>query len=287
MPERMAASMVALGLLVAGTRVLAQELPRPDSSAETPKTLHFTKPANTINTPPQKLQPPLIQKPILPKPFVPPPPPPPATTQRPVSESKVTAQPARQLPAPMPPIQRTFFQQPRERGPVTSPEQAEETLIQLVPPGPQRIFQLDSEAALQERMRQEARQRVPAERIVFPEEPVVGRGPYVPREFPPQTMLVEPQYVCYDRLFFEQKNSERYGWDLGFIQPFVSSGVFYWDLITFPYHFWSNPCQHCECSAGYCLPGDPVPFLIYPPQVSLLGAVMEAGTAVALFAIFP
>jgi hypothetical protein len=35
------------------------------------------------------------------------------------------------------------------------------------------------------------------------------------------------------------------------------------------------------------LPGDPVPLLIYPPELSLTGTVMEAGTIVALFAIFP
>jgi hypothetical protein len=290
MPARMAASLVGLGLLLAANQVTAQELLRPEPISETTKTLHFTKPANTITTPAQKPKTPLDQKRISPAPYVPPPPPPLVRPEKPTPEIKATANPSRQLAEPRLPIQQTFFQQKESmRGPFISPssEEAQETLVQLVPPGPQRIFQLDSEAALQERIRQEARQRVPPERITFPEEPVVGRGPYVPRMFPAQTMLVEPNYVCYDRLFFEEKNSERYGWDLGFIQPFVSAGVFYWDLATLPYHFWSNPCQHCECSAGYCLPGDPVPFLIYPPQISLLGAVMEAGTAVALFAIFP
>jgi hypothetical protein len=93
--------------------------------------------------------------------------------------------------------------------------------------------------------------------------------------------------VCYGRLLFEQKNLERYGWDLGFITPFVSAGKFYWDVVWIPYHIWTAPCRQYECSAGYCLPGDPVPLLIYPPELSLTGTVMEAGTIVALFAIFP
>src|SRR5262249_26755999 len=43
--------------------------------------------------------------------------------------------------------------------------------IQLEPPGPQRLFQLESEKSLHERMRQEARERPIPERIEFPEEP--------------------------------------------------------------------------------------------------------------------
>ena len=75
--------------------------------------------------------------------------------------------------------------------------------------------------------------------------------------------------------------------DLGFVQPFVSTAEFYWDLATLPYHFWTNPCRCYECSSGYCLPGDPVPYLLYPPQISITGAMAEAGAIVGLLAIFP
>ena len=100
-------------------------------------------------------------------------------------------------------------------------------------------------------------------------------------------MQVEPNYVCYGRLLFEAKNFDRYGWDLGLVTPVVSAGMFYFDVATLPYHLFTDPCRHCECSAGYCLPGDPVPYLIYPPHWSLTGAMFEAGTIVALYAIFP
>jgi hypothetical protein len=109
----------------------------------------------------------------------------------------------------------------------------------------------------------------------------------VARTFPPAQEVVEPYYVCYNRLLFEERNSERYGWDLGFIQPFVSAGAFYWDVVALPYHLGTEPCRHYECGAGYCLPGDPVPYLLYPPELSLTGTVLEAGTIVALFGIFP
>lgn len=159
--------------------------------------------------------------------------------------------------------------------------------IQLEPPGPHRLFRLESEKTLQERMRQEARGRPTLERITFPEEPILSKEPYVARAFPPAQECAEPSYVCYKRLYFEQLNAERYGWDLGIIHPLVSAGKFYWDLAILPYKLGTEPCRKFECSAGYCLPGDPVPLLLYPPELSLTGTALEGGTIVALFAIFP
>jgi hypothetical protein len=173
------------------------------------------------------------------------------------------------------------------RGGRTDEYQAE--ALSLEPPGPQRVFQLDSEAQLQERWRQQGRDEGLPDPIQFPDESIglVAKGPYLGRHFAQRDMLVEPSYVCYGRLFFEDQNSERYGWDLGFFQPFLSAGIFYWDLATLPYRFWTNPCRWYECSAGYCLPGDPVPYLIYPPELSVTGAVAEAGAVLGLLAIFP
>jgi hypothetical protein len=160
-------------------------------------------------------------------------------------------------------------------------------LIKLQPPGPQQVFKLESEASLYERIRQEGKERPSMDRIVFPDEPVVGVGPHLPRDFVQSKILVEPNYLCYDRLYFEDINSERYGWDLGVIQPFVSSGKFFWDVAALPYHFWTAPCSRYDSNAGFCLPGDPVPYLIYPPEISITGGVMEAGTIIALLAFFP
>jgi hypothetical protein len=164
--------------------------------------------------------------------------------------------------------------------------------IQLEPPGPDRLFRREAEGRWQERLRQEARQRPSApgaglERLVFPEEAVLSTERYVPRAMPPQKRLVEPAYVCYRPLWFEEKNSERYGWDLGLIQPFVSVGHFYKDVLLLPYHVATGPFRQCECSAGYCLPGDPVPYLLYPPELSLAGAFGESATLLFLFAVFP
>jgi hypothetical protein len=166
-------------------------------------------------------------------------------------------------------------------------EEEQEVKIQLEPPGSDRIFgRRDSERSLQVRMRQEWRdqKRPPFE---FPDEPVLSTQVYAGRVFPPMTETVEPNYTCYGRLYFEDKNSERYGWDLGFIQPFVSAGIFFWDTATLPYHLGTEPCRRYECNAGYCMPGDPVPYLLYPPVYSVTGAAAEIGAVVALAAIFP
>lgn len=188
-----------------------------------------------------------------------------------------------------PEIQRV--QAPGAKPPMQQPgtDDTQEYQIQLEPPGEQRLFgHLESEKSLQEHMRQEALSRKTPERIDFPEEPVISTKTYTPRMFPPATEFAEPAYVCYGKLLFEDKNTERYGWDMGFIQPFVSAGLFYLDVAFLPYHIASHACGGCyECSAGYCLPGDPVPYLLYPVDKSLLGTATEAGTVLLLVAIFP
>lgn len=136
-------------------------------------------------------------------------------------------------------------------------------------------------------MRQEARERPSPERIAFPEEPILSRDRYKGRHWTPTYEIVEPQYVCHGRLLFEELNSERYGWDLGVIQPLVSAAVFYADVAALPYNAFKDFGRKFECNAGYCLPGDPVPYLIYPPEWSLTGVLAEGCAIAALIAVFP
>jgi hypothetical protein len=163
--------------------------------------------------------------------------------------------------------------------------------IQLEPPGLERVSRVESEASLQERIRQETRDITspdrPIERIQFPTEPVLSAVPFQGRAFAPMREVVEPNYVCYGRLHFEQKNFERYGWDLGPVTPFLSAGAFFWDVAWLPYHMGTDPCRKYECNAGYCLPGDPVPFMLYPPEFSVSGLAAETVAVVSLLYIFP
>jgi hypothetical protein len=160
-------------------------------------------------------------------------------------------------------------------------------LIQLLPPDPQRMFRVYSEDELREQIRQENREKSPPERAVFPDEKPVTTETYVARRFPPQVALAEPAYVNYERLHFQDLNSERYGWDLGIIQPVVSTGKFVADVALLPYRCASRPFDCIESSAGYCLPGDPVPYMCYPPYLSTTGALGEAAAIIGLIAIFP
>ncbi len=176
-----------------------------------------------------------------------------------------------------------------DAGGATRPLDDQATIYQIPiePPGPQKLFRLESEESLMERMRQEALGRTPRERIVFPQEPILSRDTYTGRFWPTMNMKVEPAYVCYNRLLFEQKNFERYGWDLGPATVALSPALFYIDGAMAPYNLFKDPCRHHECNAGYCLPGDPVPLLLYSPGLSLSGSVMEAGAILAILAIFP
>jgi hypothetical protein len=167
-------------------------------------------------------------------------------------------------------------------------EQVAPYTIQLEPPGLERLAQsVQSDASLQERIRQENRERPTPERVTFPADPILSRDTYAGRKWEPMKLEVAPYYVCYGRLRFEEQNSERYGWDLGVIQPLISAGYFFFDFVTFPYHLAMEPCRCFEYNTGYCLPGDPVPYLLYPLEISATGTVAEVGTILALVAIFP
>jgi hypothetical protein len=160
-------------------------------------------------------------------------------------------------------------------------------LMQLIPATFERLIRLQSEASLDEQIRQEAREKVPPERAIFPEEKPVTGTRFTDHVFVPQVALAEPPYVNYKRLYFQDLNTERYGWELGFAQVFLSPAIFFGDLALVPYRFASRPFDCVESSAGYCLPGDPVPYLIYPPHLSVTGALGETAAILAVIATFP
>jgi hypothetical protein len=160
--------------------------------------------------------------------------------------------------------------------------------IQLEPPDIERVAQaMQSDVALMERIRQEHRERKPMERVTFPESPVLTRDIYRGRSWDPSKLVIEPNYVIYRRMYFQQNNFERYGWDLGPITSVLSATTFLTDFLTWPYQVFSDPCRCMESNAGWCLPGDPVPLMLYPPEISLTGALAQAGVVLGIVAIFP
>jgi hypothetical protein len=170
----------------------------------------------------------------------------------------------------------------------TVPESAASEYQYLVqPPGPEALYKLESESEFFVRLGQEWRDQGHKDRLVFPTEPIVSNEVYLGRAWPGYALTVEPNYVNYGRLLFEQPNYERYGWDLGVLDPPLSAGKFFLDVALLPYHAFTDPFRHFESSAGYCLPGDPVPLLLYPPECSLSGAMAEAASVLGTLAVFP
>jgi hypothetical protein len=194
--------------------------------------------------------------------------------------------PTLQVPAPILPVR----YQMGLRG--TAEENQPAYQIQLEPPGLWRLaLGLQSDATLQERIRQEtlSNPATASERVEFPEEPILSRDRYAGRGalWTQRTMIAEANFVNYRKLHFEQKNAERYGWDLGAIHVPLSYGIFLVDTALLPLRAFNDPCRKNESSVGYCLPGDPVPLLLYPPEVTLSGAAAEVAVIIALVAIMP
>jgi hypothetical protein len=155
------------------------------------------------------------------------------------------------------------------------------------PPGVEQLFELKSEAAFRLQLENKERAKGQMKPLVFPEDPVLSKEKYYGRDWPRFVCYAEPNFVVYRRLFFEQTNYERYGWDFGALTTVLSAGEFFGDVALLPYNAFSDPFRCHEASAGYCLPGDPVPFLLYPHEVSATGAVAEAAAVVTVLAVFP
>ena len=183
--------------------------------------------------------------------------------------------------------ERTPIQQAQAYSATGADVSAGEYQFLVTPPGADRLFQLEPESGFQARLQNEWRDNGHKDRLTFPDEPVISKDVYAGRAWPEYAMTVEPYYVAHKRLLFQQINPERYGWDLGIIDPPLETGIFFADVALLPYHAFTDPFRCCSTGAGYCLPGDPVPYLLYPPEYSLTGAVAEAGAVAAVLAIFP
>jgi hypothetical protein len=172
--------------------------------------------------------------------------------------------------------------------PATGPLSTVERQIQLQPPSPAQVFRIESEQQWRQRIVRDSQRLRQPNPTLFPKEPKRARQTYAEREWAPLSEPAEPAYVCYGRLYFEQKNFERYGWEMPCcLTPLLSAGIFFFDVAALPYNIGTDPCRCYECSAGYPLPGDCVPFLLYTPECSITGALAEAGTVGVLAAIFP
>ncbi len=112
-------------------------------------------------------------------------------------------------------------------------------------------------------------------------------GVQVKAGYAPARAVLEPAYVVHRRMYFEERNSERYGWDLGFAQPFVSAGYFFKDVLFWPAHLTSNLFERYDTSAGKCPPGSPVAYYLYPPNITLRGGLVETAVVIGTVMLLP
>ena len=173
---------------------------------------------------------------------------------------------------------------PVAQGAMPRPQAGEEgdgLYLHMELPGPQRLFMRDSESQFFDRLAQNMK-KADGTRAIFPDEPVVSKQAYRPRNFPRMVELVEPSYVCHGRLLWEQPNFERTGYDLGVLQPAICMGVFFYDTALFPYHCWSDLSGRGDCSVGKCMPGDQAPFVVPCERFSVTGIVGQTGAMIGL-----
>jgi len=146
---------------------------------------------------------------------------------------------------------------------VKKPKARPQYELEMEMPTPEQLFRTESETTFRERIRREGQRR--NIKVRFPADTLPTALVPLPRfrHWPSRSAEYVPSVVCYRPLYFEDKNSERYGWHVPLMQPLISTGKFYFQALLLPYHLAVQPPWACHCNSGYPLPGDPVPYMIY------------------------
>jgi hypothetical protein len=106
--------------------------------------------------------------------------------------------------------------------------------------------------------------------------------------YEPHQLTLEPGYVVHRLLYFEERNGERAGWDLGPLSTLVATTHFFVDTLLVPQTIASGAVHgYWDTSAGKCQPGSPTPYYLYPPGLTLTGSVFEAGVITGFAFLFP
>jgi hypothetical protein len=93
---------------------------------------------------------------------------------------------------------------------------------------------------------------------------------------------------CYQPLYFEEVNAERYGHSFGILQPAVSAVAFYGRIPILPYMAFARPARRCTYHAHWALPGYKIPRWEPQPIVpSVSGAAAETAVIYGLVLLIP
>jgi hypothetical protein len=95
-------------------------------------------------------------------------------------------------------------------------------------------------------------------------------------------------WFCYQPLYFQEVNVERYGRSFGMFQPVVSAVSFYGRVPLLPYMVFARPARQCTCPPHWTLPGYRIPEWEkheFVPSIS--GAAAESAALFGLILLIP
>jgi hypothetical protein len=93
---------------------------------------------------------------------------------------------------------------------------------------------------------------------------------------------------CYQPLYFQEVNVERYGRSFGMFQPVVSVVSFYGRVPLLPYMAFARPARRCTCPPHWALPGYRIPEWERHELVpSVAGGAAEAAAIAGLILLIP
>ena len=94
--------------------------------------------------------------------------------------------------------------------------------------------------------------------------------------------------MCYQPLYFEELNAERYGRSWGCLQPAVSMASFYGRIPLLPYMAFARPARRCTYHAHWALPGYRIPGREpNPPVVSAAGGAAQTAAMIGVILLIP
>lgn len=107
------------------------------------------------------------------------------------------------------------------------------------------------------------------------------------RGFSASSWSWEPTALCFNHLWFQDINLERYGWHYGCAQTAVSAVKFTAEVALLPYKLVAeSPCD-CVYTLGYDRPGNCVPYRCYRLPWRTDAAVFLGGVATGLVFLAP
>ncbi|HEX4071802.1 MAG TPA: hypothetical protein VHX68_11545 [Planctomycetaceae bacterium] len=121
-----------------------------------------------------------------------------------------------------------------------------------------------------------------------PQEITLSETPWTPRTYAPSLFAWQASNICYNPLYYQDVQLERYGHSYPFfVQPFVSMGRMTVQAIGFPYQAVIDPPSCNVYPLGYYRPGECAPKLIYQIPLNLEAALVEAGAITGTYFLFP